>query len=232
MKKIQLLFITAALSFSTLSAQVILVQYNFENPAGTTTTTSAATTEAGTITSSTFGGTSGLNFSTFASDTPQRSVFENTTVTSIAADTGPYWDFTITANSGTINDLNLDELSFAIGRAGSGSFSGLYNVSSSADNHQTLLFGSNLSYGASNNQMSAPENQTLDVSSLDFDSDTSANFRIYYASTSSNSNNGARLDTVTLTTVIPEPSVYATLAGLTGLGLVIIRHRRRVAFNS
>jgi hypothetical protein len=207
----------ASLALTGYAGAEVLVQYNFENPSGTSTSTAAPTTQASGVTGGTFsvvdGDDNALEFSTFTSDTAQRSIFENTLNTTIEAGTAPYWTFTASSSTPVL----LEDLRFAIGRTGSNDTTARYNVSTSADSHATLLEGTDFTYSAANDEMSAPANQVVDLTGLTLDS-TGLTFRIYYADSNTVNNTGGRIDTVILNAV-PEPASLALL-GLGGLCLL------------
>jgi len=91
-----------------------------------------------------------------------------------------------------------------------------------------LLNGTNFSYSAADNVMSAPENQVTSLAAPAFqnlDASAGINFRIYYADSLTAANTGARFDTVILNgEVVPEPSSVA-LGLLGAISLIGIRRR-------
>lgn len=212
----------AVCAFSSAANAAVLVQYDFETTPGGSTFTTATTSNTMGVTGSAMGGD--LTGSTFASDTTQRSAFAFTDTTTISTASTTFWDFTVTSAT----RLNLTDLRFAIGRAGATATTAIYNVSSSVDNHATLLNGTNFSYSADNDAMSAPGNQVTSLAASAFqnlDASAGINFRIYYADSSTAASTGARIDTVILNgDVVPEPSSLA-LGLLGALSLLGIRRR-------
>jgi len=216
------LFATVLLFLSFQVRGAVLLQYDFENPAGTATSTANPTTQATGVTGSVFSSVNpvdsdGIDFSTFASDTAQRSIFEigvnSSNTSALSPGSGRYWDFTVTSS----DPLNLTSFAFAIGRTGTNANESSYNVTSSLDGHAAFLSASNFTYSGVSTAMSAPANQTIALSGPSFtnvDASSGVDFRIYYTNDALGTitDAGGRIDTVSLSgAVIPEPSATALL---------------------
>ncbi|MDF3058468.1 MAG: hypothetical protein K0R17_2683 [Rariglobus sp.] len=233
MKKLtRFALVLAAAALAQTASAVTLVQYSFTG-ADTAARLAPTTTGSG-LTASNFLFGAGVTASAFSgvNGNPAPSAFATSAfiTEAISATSTDYFAFNVTANAGSV--LNLQSISFSYTYNNNGSVavvdeSANFSLRSSVDNYATSItsFTKAAILGQNNGWT---QTGSISLTSGLFQNLDGVQFRLFVEDNSGSSAYAVRVDNFVLSgevAAIPEPSTYAVLAGGVALGLVVFRRR-------